>query len=51
VLTNLVEKNICLEEIGEGLWRMCFRQKMLVNFDEATLRWQDDRDCLKRNKV
>ena len=39
------------QEIGEGLWRMYFRQKMLGYFDEATLRLQDERGRLKRNNV
>ena len=49
--TSLIEKNVGLEEIGEGIWRMYFRQKMLGYFDEATLRFQDEQGRFKRNNV
>ena len=33
-----MEKYLGLEDIGEGLSRVCFRQKILGYFDENTLR-------------
>ena len=51
VATRLIEKNVGLEEIGDGIWRVYFRQKMLGYFDETTLRIQDERGRLKRNYV
>jgi len=46
-----MEKNVGLEELGEGLWRVYFRQKMLGYFDENTLSIQDELGRLKRNNV
>lgn len=40
-----------LEEIGEQLWRVYFRHKMLGYFEEETLRIQDELGRLKRNYV
>lgn len=51
ISTSLMEKNVGLEEIGEGLWRVYFRQKMLGYFDENSLRIQDELGRLKRNNV
>lgn len=51
VSTSLIDKHIGLEEIGEGIWRVYFRQKMLGYFDEQTLRIQDEIGRLKRNNV
>ena len=51
ISTSLMEKDVGLEEIGEGLWRVYFRQKMLGYFDENTLRIQDELGRLKRNNV
>lgn len=49
IATSLIEKNVGLEEIGEGLWRVYFRQKMLGYFEQETLRIQDELGRLKRN--
>lgn len=51
ISTSLIEKNVGLEEIGERLWRVYFRQKMLGYFEEETLRIQDELGRLKRNCV
>jgi len=51
VSTALAEKRVGLEEVGEGIWRVYFRQKLLGYFDENVLRIQDDQGRFKRNKV
>ncbi len=51
VSTTLIEKNVGLEELGEGIWRVFFRNKMLGYFDEKRLRIQDELGRLKRNNV
>jgi transposase InsO family protein len=51
VSTALAEKRVGLEEVGEGIWRVYFRQKALGYFDEKVLRIQDDQGRFKRNKV
>lgn len=51
VSTTLIEKDVGLEELGEGIWRVFYRQKMLGYFDEKTLRIQDEKGRLKRNNV
>lgn len=33
VSTSLIDKQIGLEELGEGIWRIYYRQKMLGCFD------------------
>lgn len=40
-----------LEELGDGIWRIYFRQKMLGYFDEKKLRIMDELGRLKRNYV
>jgi transposase InsO family protein len=51
VSTTLLDKHVGLEELGYGIWRIYFRQKMLGYFDEKTLRIQDEVGRLKRNNV
>ncbi|SHH66307.1 hypothetical protein SAMN02745124_04454, partial [Desulfofustis glycolicus DSM 9705] len=51
VSTALIDKHVGLEEIGEGIWRVYFRQKLLGYFDEKSLRIQDEKGRLKRNYV
>ncbi len=47
----LIDKHVGLEELGEGIWRIYFRQKMLGYFDEKKLRIMDETGRLKRNNV
>jgi transposase InsO family protein len=49
VSTALNEKWVGLEPVGEGIWRVYFRQKMLGHFSEKRLRIQDSQGRLKRN--
>ncbi len=51
VSTCLKEKFVGLEEIGEGIWRIYFRQKMLGYFHENKLLIMDELGRLKRNHV
>lgn len=51
VATSLIDKHVGLEELGEGIWRIFFRQKMLGYFDEKELRIMDELGRLKRNNV
>lgn len=51
VSTTLIDKFVGLEELGEGLWRIYFRQKFLGYFDEKKLRIQDESGRLKRNNA
>jgi len=51
VSTSLAEKWVGLEEVGQWIWRVYFRQKLLGYFDEKVLRIQDDQGRFKRNKV
>jgi len=51
ISTSLAEKNVGLEEIGDGIWRVYFRHKMLGYFHEEELRIQDELGRLKRNYV
>jgi transposase InsO family protein len=51
VSTSLIDKHVGLEEIGGGIWRVYFRQKMLGFFHEKSLRIQDELGRLKRNNV
>lgn len=51
VSTSLIDKHVGLEELGDGIWRVYFRQKMLGYFNEETLRIQDEVGRLKRNNV
>jgi len=51
VSTTLIDKYVGLEELGSGIWRIYFRQKMLGYFDEKKLRIQDEIGRLKRNNV
>lgn len=41
VSTALIDKYIGLEELGNGIWRVFFRSKLLGYLDEKTLRIQD----------
>ncbi len=51
VATSLADKHVGLEELGDGIWRIYFRQKMLGYFDEKKLRIMDELGRLKRNYV
>ncbi len=51
VATSLIDKHVGLEELGDGIWRIYFRQKMLGYFDEKELRIMDELGRLKRNNV
>lgn len=51
VSTTLFDKHVGLEELGNGIWRIYFRQKMLGYFDENKLRIMDEMGRLKRNNV
>lgn len=51
VSTSLKDKFVGLEELGNGLWRVFFRKKMLGYFDEKNLRIMDELGRLKRNNV
>jgi len=51
VSTTLIDKDVGLEELGEGLWRIYYRQKFLGYFDEKNLRIQDEAGRLKRNNI
>jgi len=41
VSTALIDKHIGLEELGNGIWRVFFRSKLLGYLDEKNLRIQD----------
>jgi len=41
ISTALIDKQIGLEELGNGIWRVFFRSKLLGYLDEKTLRIQD----------
>lgn len=47
VATSLIDKHVGLEELGNGIWRIYFRQKMLGYFDEKKLRIMDELSRLK----
>ena len=49
VATSLIDKHVGLEELGDGIWRIYFRQKMLGYFNEKELRTMDELGRLKRN--
>ena len=51
VATSLMNKHVGLEELGDGIWRIYFRQKLLGYFDENKLRIMDELGRLKRNYV
>lgn len=51
VSTSLIDKYVGLEELGDGIWRIYFRQKLLGYFDENTLRIMDELGRTKRNNV
>jgi transposase InsO family protein len=48
VSTTLATRYIGLEEMGEGKWRVYFRDTLLGYLDEGTLRIQDDLGRLRR---
>lgn len=49
VSTTLIDKHVGLEELGDGIWRIYFRQKFLGYFDETNRRIMDEIGRLKRN--
>jgi transposase InsO family protein len=49
VSTALNEKWIGLEQVGERVWRVYFRQKLLGYLDEKVMRIQDSQGRIKRN--
>lgn len=51
VSTSLIDKYVGLEELGDGIWRVYFRQKLLGYFDEKNRRIMDELGRLKRNYV
>ena len=51
VSTTLRERYVGLEELGDGIWRIYYRQKLLGYFDENKLRIMDELGRLKRNNV
>ena len=51
VATSLKNKYVGLEELGNGIWRIYFRQKMLGYFHEKELRVMDELGRIKRNNV
>ena len=51
VSTTLAEKHVGLEELGNGIWRVFFRAKLLGYLDERTRRIEDERGRIKRNNV
>jgi transposase InsO family protein len=50
VSTALIGKDIGLEELGNGIWRVYFRSKLLGYLDEEQHRIQDINGRLKRKK-
>ena len=51
VTTALNQKRVGLEEIGDGIWRVYFRQKLLGHFNEKVLRIQNNQGKYLRNRV
>jgi hypothetical protein len=51
VATSLIDKHVGLEELGNGIWRIYFRNKMLGYFDEKKLRIMDELGRIRRNNV
>ena len=51
VSSTLAGKHVGLEELGNGIWRVYFRQKLLGYLDEKTLRIEDSQGRSKRNNV
>jgi transposase InsO family protein len=51
VTTSLMEKNVGLEEMGDGIWGVYFRNKRLGFFNEKVGRIHDEQGRFKRNKV
>lgn len=51
ISTTLIEKYVGLEEIGNGIWRVLYRQKLLGYFEEKLLRIQDELGRFKRNNL
>lgn len=51
VSTALKEKRVGLEELGDGIWRVYFRQKSLGYFDERVRRIQDKKGRVAWNRV
>lgn len=51
VSTTMAGRNVGLEEIGNGIWRVFYRSKLLGYLDATTLRIQDSLGRTKRNFV
>lgn len=51
VSSTLAGKYVGLEELGNGIWRVFFRHKLLGYLDENTLRIEDSLGRSKRNNV
>lgn len=51
VSTSLIDKHVGLEELGDGIWRIYFRQKLLGYFDERNRRIMDEIGRLKGTHV
>ena len=51
VSTALKDKHVGLEEIGDGIYKVYFRQKMLGYFHEDKMRIMDEMDRIKKNNV
>jgi hypothetical protein len=51
VTTSLCYKYVDLEGLGDGIWRLYYRQKMLGFFNENKLRITDELGRFKRNYV
>ena len=51
VSTTLAEKHVGLQEVGNGIWRIYFRNKYLGHFDERERRIYDNEGRKKRNLV
>jgi len=50
VSSCLAEKHVGLEELGNGIWRVFFRQKLLGYLDEKTLRIEDEQGRQRRGR-
>jgi transposase InsO family protein len=51
VSTALNEKRVGLEEVGDGIWRVYFRQKVIGYLNEKVMRIQDKQGRYGRNRV
>ncbi|HUZ18788.1 MAG TPA: hypothetical protein VMV68_10395 [Spirochaetia bacterium] len=48
VSSCLAEKYVGLQELGNGIWRVFYRHKLLGYLDEKTLRIEDEQGRTKR---